>query len=46
MPSRKMINDIIDSGVIGEVTSLSANLGYELSQVKGSGIQNWQEAQF
>ena len=30
---RKMINDIIDSGVIGEVTSLSANLGYELSQV-------------
>ena len=34
MPSRKMINDIINSGVIGEVTSLSANLGYELSQVK------------
>ena len=29
-----MINDIINSGVIGEVTSLSANLGYELSQVK------------
>ena len=34
MPSRKMINDIINSGVIGEVTSLSANLGYELSQIK------------
>jgi predicted dehydrogenase len=34
MPSRKMINDIIESGVIGEVTSLTANLGYELSEVK------------
>ena len=34
MPSRKMINDIIDSGAIGEVTSLTANLGYELSQIK------------
>lgn len=34
MPSRKMIRDILDSGVIGEVTSLSANLGYELSEVK------------
>lgn len=34
MPSRKMIDDIIKSGVIGEVTSLIANLGYELSQVK------------
>ena len=29
MPSRKMINDIINSGVIGEVTSLPRNLGYE-----------------
>ena len=34
MPSRKMIQDVIDSGVIGEVTSLTANLGYELSEVK------------
>lgn len=34
MPSRKMINDIIASGVIGEVTSLTANLGYELGDVK------------
>ncbi|MDO4273739.1 MAG: Gfo/Idh/MocA family oxidoreductase [Eubacteriales bacterium] len=34
MPSRKMINDIIASGVIGEVTSLTANLGYELKDVK------------
>ena len=34
MPSRKMIQDIIDNGVIGEVTSLTANLGYELSEVK------------
>ncbi len=34
MPSRKMIDDVIASGVIGEVTSLTANLGYELSGVK------------
>jgi len=34
MPSRKMIGDIIASGIIGEVTSLTANLGYELSAVK------------
>lgn len=34
MPSRKMINDILASGMIGEVTSLTANLGYELSEVK------------
>src|SRR5699024_963470 len=33
MPSRKIIDDIIASGVIGEVTSLTANLGYELSAV-------------
>ena len=26
MPSRKMINDIIESGVIGEVTAVTANL--------------------
>lgn len=30
MPSRKMINDVIASGVIGEVTSLTTNLGYSL----------------
>ncbi len=34
MPSRKMIDDIVASGVIGEVTSLTANLGYELAHVK------------
>jgi len=34
MPSRKMIDDIIASGIIGEVTSLTANLGYELSVVE------------
>lgn len=34
MPSRKMINDLIESGVIGEVTSLSANLGYVLDKVE------------
>lgn len=33
MPSRKMIDDIIKSGVIGEITSIDANLGYELSAV-------------
>ncbi len=30
MPSRKMINDIISSGMIGEVKTLSANLGYRI----------------
>lgn len=34
MPSRKIIDDVIKSGAIGEVTSLTANLGYELSAVK------------
>jgi predicted dehydrogenase len=34
MPSRKMIDDIIKSGVIGEVTSLTANLSYELDGVE------------
>ncbi len=30
MPSRKMINDIISSGRIGKVTSITANLGYKI----------------
>lgn len=30
MPSRKMINDLVESGVIGEVTSMMANLGYNI----------------
>ncbi len=34
MPSRKIIDDILKSGIIGEVTSLTANIGYELSHVK------------
>ncbi len=34
MPSRKMIDDIIASGVIGEATSLTANLGYELADIE------------
>lgn len=34
MPSRKMIDDIIASGEIGEVTSLTANLGYSLFGIK------------
>ena len=29
MPSRQMIQDVIDSGVVGEITSMAANLGYE-----------------
>jgi len=32
MPSRKMIDDVIASGVIGTPTSLVANLGYNISQ--------------
>lgn len=31
MPVRKMINDIIASGRIGKVTSVTANLGYKIS---------------
>ena len=34
MPSRKMINDIIESGVIGEVTAVTANLSYTVSHVE------------
>lgn len=33
MPSRKMIDDIISNGEIGEVTSLTANLGYQIEDV-------------
>lgn len=33
MPSRKMMNDLIESGVIGEVSSMTANLGYPLLHV-------------
>ena len=33
MPSRKIIDDLIVGGEIGEVTSLTANLGYELSEI-------------
>lgn len=34
MPSRKMIDDLLETGIIGEVTSLSANLGYILDKVE------------
>lgn len=34
MPSRKMIDEVVKSGVIGQVTSLTANLGYPLAQVE------------
>ena len=33
MPSRKMVNEIIKNGEIGEVTSLTANLGYEIEDI-------------
>lgn len=32
MPVRKLINDIIDNGTIGKVTSITANLGYTISE--------------
>ena len=34
MPSRKMICDILTSGIIGKVHSLQANLGYELQNIE------------
>lgn len=34
MPTRNMINELVDSGVIGTVTSLTANLGYVLGDVE------------
>lgn len=34
MPSRAMIDDLVESGVIGRVTSLTANLGYVLPHVE------------
>ncbi len=34
MPSRKLIDGLLESGVIGEVTSLTANLGYPLAHVE------------
>ncbi|MBE6852326.1 MAG: Gfo/Idh/MocA family oxidoreductase [Ruminococcus sp.] len=32
MPMRFVLNEIIESGVIGKISSLTANLGYELSE--------------
>ncbi len=34
MPSRKMIDEVVESGVIGKVTSLTANLGYVLPHIE------------
>ncbi|MEG0227157.1 MAG: Gfo/Idh/MocA family oxidoreductase [Lachnospiraceae bacterium] len=34
MPSRKMIDAVIASGEIGEITSVTANLGYDIKDVK------------
>ncbi|MGO5051169.1 Gfo/Idh/MocA family protein [Lachnospiraceae bacterium LCP25S3_G4] len=34
MPSRYMLEDIINSGEIGEVKTVSANLGYDIKDVK------------
>ena len=33
MPSRKMINDVMDSGIIGKVNTLTANLSYVIHEV-------------
>lgn len=33
MPSRKMIGDLLESGIIGKVSSMTANLGYPLMNV-------------
>lgn len=33
MPSRKMIDGLLEAGTIGKVTSLMANLGYELHDI-------------
>lgn len=33
MPSRQLLNDMVSSGIIGEVTSLTANLGYAIKNV-------------
>ena len=33
MPSRKMINDLVESGIIGKVNTLTANLSYVIHQV-------------
>ena len=33
MPSRKMIQDVLDSGVIGKVNTLTANLSYVIADV-------------
>lgn len=32
MPSRKIINDVISSDIIGKITNLSANLSYEMTK--------------
>jgi len=34
MPSRRMIDNLIDEGALGEVVSLTANLGYPLTHVE------------
>lgn len=34
MPSRKMLDEVLERGVIGEVNSLTANLGYPISHVE------------
>lgn len=34
MPSRKIINDVIASGIIGKINTLTANLSYAMSQTR------------
>lgn len=33
MPSRKMIDELLEKGIIGKITSITANLGYELHNI-------------
>ena len=44
MPSRTMIDDIIASGVIGEVTAINANLCYPPRRRRASPIRPWPAA--
>lgn len=34
MPSRRMLDEILESGIIGNATSLNANLGYSLAHIE------------
>ena len=46
MPSRQMIREVVDSGIIGKVSVLTANLSYPISGRSGSCGRNWLEERF